>query len=133
MIRHIENKNWRKNVDKCWNVSQDITNCILNNPSYQHLEFDSKRIIDDSVNTSFMNKYLQNWVANEASPSSDQSSFSHNQKVFYNPDSDFWKNESMSKLKEDCNLYGLIECCKDTFNLDNLDGDYEFAGGKIAK
>jgi hypothetical protein len=125
MIRHLEKKNWRKNVDKCWMISDKLINCFRNSTSFASLQSSDKLVITDSIDKNYLYAYLNNWVNNNG--------FNQNQRSFYNPESEFWKKDGLNLLKEECNLYDLEECCKQTFNLNNLQGDYEWIGGSISK
>jgi hypothetical protein len=124
MIRRLEKKNWRKNVEECWEVSNKLEACVNNSDVYKAFNVQTNFIFSKSIGKSFLNAYLNNWA--------DGRGFVKAVELFYNPDSEIWTPE-LVELRNNCNLYALKECCEQKYNLDNLDGDYEWIGGSLTK
>ena len=117
MLRWIEKKNWRNNMQACWTVSENINKCLDNSQTYQDLNPELKSVIKTSVNKNYIVNYINSWINAEESSA----------EGFYNTNSTIWdKNrDSLDSLNSECNILSLHECCKEKFSLENLEGDYE--------
>jgi hypothetical protein len=131
MIRWIEKKNWRNNIDSCWDVSNNITSCLNKSSTFSTLDATLQSNILKSVNKNYISKYIKNWVANPNSASL----LSGVEGEFYNQESNLWSTnkESLEALNSECNILSLQECCQEKYNLKNLEGDYEWAAQKLKK
>jgi hypothetical protein len=118
----IEKREWRKHIDKCFEVQETLANCIDKSTTLKLIDPKSQDIIKRATSKSFISEYLSLWV-NKYAPLSEESS------LFYNSESRFWKkNEApLIALSQECSLFSLYECCKETYNLENLKGNYESA------
>jgi len=117
MIRWIEKKNWRNNVQACWTVSENLNKCLDKSQSFESLNPELKSIIRKSVDKNYIVNYINAWINSE-----ETSALS-----LFNTNSSLWENnsESLDSLNSECNILSLHECCKEKFSLDNLEGDYE--------
>jgi hypothetical protein len=120
-LRQVEKRDWRKNMDKCWNVQEQLNACITNSESFKSLDENAKSVVLGSTNKGFIWNYLNMW----ARPDYKSPEYYND---FFNTSSSFWnKNEqSLTALNSECNLFSLYECCKETYDLNNLKGNYEF-------
>lgn len=130
MIRRIEKRNYRTKLDECWNVSDQLESCVKNSENFGKLNRQYKNVVQYAIGKRFLGEYIRMW-GNPLLEMSKEAS------LFYNEESTLWGNNGLSEnlkaLKEECNLYSLHECCKATFTLDSLEGNYENFGQKVQK
>lgn len=128
MSRVLEKKEYPKFVSKCWNVANDLHKCFAKSRSFNNLDHDTQNVIFRATGKRFLFEYF-NMFANENNEPSTAAS------LVYNTDSIFWdKNrETLEELNSECNLFGLVDCCKDTYNLEAMKGNYEFANRFLQK
>ena len=119
MTKVLEKKNWRENLNKCYEIQEKLYSCITNHSQFKSLDIESKEILKTAAKKDFIWTYFNFWV-------NPQLGFPYDK--LFNSDSLFWKkNHSLlSEINSDCNLFSLYECCKDTYNLDYLKGHYEY-------
>ena len=120
MLRFIEKKNWRKNVEKCWKESEELTQCIQKSPSFLKADGKSQNYLTYISGKLFVNHYITHWI----------SGIEHKDvELLTNKSSSLFSGENnfYATIDLDCNIGRLAECCKNTFNLTNLQGDYEDA------
>lgn len=121
MYKTVDKKEWRKNIDACWSVQNELQKCIENSENYKALDGMSQKIVKAATGKEFIIEYLNFWV-------DERNSFSNASSNFYNTDSFFWNNShsnNLQKLYNQCNLFSLLDCCKEKYNLNNLKGNYE--------
>lgn len=128
MIRWIEKKNWRNNIDSCWDVSNNITSCLNKSSTFSTLDSQLQSTVLKSVNRNYISKYIKNWVSN---PNPNPNSIED----FYNQESNLWtaNKESLEALNTECNILSLHQCCQEKYNLKNLEGDYEWVAQNFKK
>jgi hypothetical protein len=131
MIRLIEKRNYRSKVEACWDISEQTENCVKNSENFAKLNNYTKNIVHYVIGKKYLGDYIRMW-ANPSIQSNKGAS------LFFNEESDMWtkenaNTESLKLLKEECNLFALHECCKATYNLDSLEGNYENIGQKFKK
>jgi hypothetical protein len=117
MLRWVEKKNWRKNVESCWTVSENINKCLDSSKTFESLSKDLKSLVRKSVNKNYIVTYVNAWSSN--------TNVAGEEGKFYDSNSDLWENKTLEELKSECDIFALHECCKEKFNLNNLEGDYE--------
>jgi hypothetical protein len=127
MLRWIENKNWRKNIDACWETSDKVNQCINNSSTFASFDQELKSIVKKSVSKNFIPKYIHTWASGQELQGDEGN--------FLNSNSDLWEKnrEGLEALNTECNLFALNECCKEKYNLDNLQGDIEWTAQTIKK
>ena len=127
MLRWIEKKNWRKNIDACWATSDSINSCINNSATFAALDEELKSVVKKSVNKNYIPKYINAWVLG--------SEISGDEGNFYNSSSSLWEKnrENLEALNTECNILALNECCKEKYNLENLQGDIEWKAQTLKK
>jgi hypothetical protein len=127
MLRWIEKKNWRKNIDACWETSDKINQCINNSSTFASFDQELKSVVKKSVSKNFITKYINAWAMGVE--------LSGDEGRFLNNNSDLWgkNSEGLEALNTECNLFALNECCKEKYNLENLQGDIEWTAQTIKK
>jgi hypothetical protein len=131
MIRLIERKNLRSKIETCWGVSDQIENCVRNSENFEKLQPQTKMIVQYSIGKSFLGDFIKKWGHPGLTINEDATQF-------YNEESKFWTKTSadttyLNELKTECDLFALNECCKATYNLDSLEGNYENIGQSLSK
>jgi hypothetical protein len=119
MTRTIEKRDWRNNLEKCWNVQESLNKCILGSENFNKLDKEAKATVVEATSKNFIWNYLNMWAGRSDACMYDD---------FFRTDSNLWnKNEqAMVGLNNECNLFSLYECCKETYHLNNLKGHYEY-------
>ena len=120
MTKVLEKKNWREHLNKCYEVQEKLYSCIINNTEFKSLDYDSKEILKNATKKDFIWNYFNFWVNPGLGFPYDN---------LFNNDSLLWKKHqsALININRDCNLFSLYECCRDTYNLDNLKGHYEYS------
>ena len=117
MLRFVEKKNWRKNVESCWQVSDQINSCLNNSNTFSQLDSNAQAAVRNSVSRNYITQYLSAWVEGS---NATESLLNRNSQLF-------------TSLNSECNLNSLHECCREKFSLENLEGDYENFAQKLKK
>ena len=120
--RYHSKKEWRTHIEKCWTVQDNLHKCIVNSEEFLKLSLKSRDVVTESVSKGFLYDYIYGYM-------NGKNNFSLYSKFFYDRNSALWENnqESLNALDEKCNLFSLYDCAEQTFNLENLEGSYEFA------
>ena len=120
--RSFSKKEWRKHIDKCWEVQETLKKCVTGSRDYSKFSDSSQYIIDKAISKGFIYEYLNFY-------SDDNNQFSPEVQFFYNKNSFFWKKneDKLQRLEEKCNLFSLFDCAEGTYNLENMEGSYEYA------
>jgi hypothetical protein len=119
--RVVEKRDWRKNLEKCWNVQENLSRCIKQSDNFKGLDHDARDTVLEATGKNFIWNYLNMWARKDYDVPSRYDNF-------FRTDSDFWnKNEkNLIALNSECNLFSLYECSKETYDLNNLKGNYEY-------
>jgi hypothetical protein len=127
MIRWVEKKNWRKNIEACWNVSDKVNKCLDTSKSFESLDSDLKLIIRKSVHKNYIIKYVNSWVSN--------TEVTGDERNFYNSSSDLREinRDNLEALNTECDIFSLQQCCNEKYNLSNLEGDYDYFAQSMKK
>ena len=127
MLRWIEKKNWRKNIESCWESSDKINQCINNSSTFASFHPELKYIVKISVSRNFIPIYIYSWASGVE--------LSGVEGEFLNTNSKLWEGnrEELEALNSECNIFALNECCKEKYNLQNLQGDIEWTAQTIKK
>jgi hypothetical protein len=131
MIRLIEKRNFRNKIEACWDISEQLETCNKNSENFAKLNPYTKNVVHYITGKKYLGDYIRMW----ANP---RVELNKGASLFLNEESDMWtkenpNSESLKLLKEECNLFALHECCKATYNLDSLEGNYEIAGQQFKK
>jgi hypothetical protein len=120
-VKVVEKREWRTNVEKCWNIQEKLNNCITNSENFKTLDSTAQKTILDSTSKSFIWNYVNMWARGGYKAP-------QHYENFFNTSSPLWiSNENnLIGLNNECNLFSLYECCRDTFDLNNLKGNYEY-------
>lgn len=120
MYRGIEKKEWRKNIEACFDVQSTLSDCVYKSTTYQEEDRLTKSFIKSAIAKEYIWDYLSAWENPEHKSSTGP---------FYNTNSQFWKvkADTMNKLNEECNVFSLQQCCQEKYNLDNMKGNYHYA------
>lgn len=121
MNKIISKKEWRQNIDACWNVQNKLQECLNGSPTFKSLDNATQNLVKESTGKRFILEYLNFWVLRDVRV------FSANSQKFYNTDSVFWQNSNSTDLvtlNTECSLFSVLDCCKEKYNLQNLKGNY---------
>lgn len=120
MFKVVEKKEWQKFVNKCWDVSNELETCVFNTSEYKNMHPVEKRVISKSIGKTFLFQFFNYFAHDNNMP------IISNQ-LLYNTDSIFWNRngQELDSINSQCNLFKLVDCCKETYNLDNMKGNYE--------
>lgn len=140
MLRWIEKKNWRSNIESCWNIAEKVNKCVESSPTFSSIKDSELRgDILNAASKNFIPFYIQTWVI----PDSTKENFSKNPLFqplfkalqFHDQSSQLWEanRETFEALNSECNFLALSECCKEKFSLENLEGDYDYFAQSLKK
>jgi len=121
-IRVFEKKEWRKHIDTCFEVQKKLKSCVNANQNFLSLDKERQQVISSATGKGFIADYLTNFASNNQS-------FAQAYKANFESSSPYWENhkEQLMNINDECNLMSLHECCENTYNLENLQGNYENA------
>ncbi len=120
--RYHSKKDWRTHIDKCWTVQENLQKCVVNSEEFPSLALKAREVVSKSISKGFIYDYINFYMTGS-------NMFSVEAKFFYDKESPLWKShgQNLTPLDQRCNLFSLYECVEQTYNLENLEGSYEFA------
>jgi hypothetical protein len=110
MTKVIEKRDWENVLTKCNLIQDNFVRCITNSKSFKDLDDKTK-----AEAKSFAGSYVMSYISIYTTKST--SAIDGLNKLV--------EKSGVSELYDECNFGKLHDCCKETYNLENLKGYYE--------
>jgi hypothetical protein len=138
MIRWVEKKNWRSYIESCWTLADQVSQCVEKSSTYAAIKDEKLRSnLKYATGKDFISGYIRHWM-NDGQVTDDYPHIIQQIKngiSLQDTNSALFDSnrEVLEALNSECNFLALGECSRQTFTLENMEGDYNFFAQSLKK